>query len=174
MYFSTEMGLLKKWSTANAPTAHDLDCGHLVTNVAARFHPIRVIVGALCIFFLCAGCTVRRATVNEVITPKQVNFVRVGETTIGELADHIGAPDEVTESDFGFVALYYWSDAKSAGVDFGTIGRLFLPYSPTMTLRKTGVTLEQFQVVFDPQWTVRAYGFSRKSTDEPIIWFWPF
>jgi outer membrane protein assembly factor BamE (lipoprotein component of BamABCDE complex) len=133
-----------------------------------------MIVGALCIFFLCAGCTVRRATVNEVITPKQVNFVRVGETTIGELADHIGAPDEVTESDFGFVALYYWSDTKSAGVDFGTIGRLFLPYSPTMTLRKTGVTLEQLQVVFDPQWTVRAYGFSRKSTDEPIIWFWPF
>jgi hypothetical protein len=133
-----------------------------------------VIVGALCLFFLCAGCTVRRATVNEVITPKQVNFVRVGETTIGELADHIGAPDEVTESDFGFVALYYWSDTKSAGVDFGTIGRLFLPYSPTMTLRKTGVTLEQFQVVFDPQWTVRAYGFSRRATDEPVIWFWPF
>jgi outer membrane protein assembly factor BamE (lipoprotein component of BamABCDE complex) len=145
-----------------------------VTNVASHFHSIKLVVGALCIFFLCAGCTVRRATFNEVITPKQVNFVRVGETTIGELADHIGAPDEVTESDFGFVALYYWSDTKSAGVDFGTIGRLFLPYSPTMTLRKTGVTLEQLQVVFDPQWTVRAYGFSRKSTDEPIIWFWPF
>jgi outer membrane protein assembly factor BamE (lipoprotein component of BamABCDE complex) len=142
--------------------------------VASHFHSIKLVVGALCIFFLCAGCTVRRATFNEVITPKQVNFVRVGETTIGELADHIGAPDEVTESDFGFVALYYWSDTKSAGVDFGTIGRLFLPYSPTMNLRKTGVTIEQFQVVFDPQWTVRAYGFSRKSTDEPIIWFWPF
>ena len=145
-----------------------------MTNVAARFHPIRVIVGALCIFFLCAGCTVRRVKFNDVITSEQINFVRVGETTIGELADHIGAPDEVTESDFGFVALYYWSDTKSAAFDFGAIGRLFLPYSPTMALSKTGVTPEQFQVVFDPQWTVRAYGFSRRATDEPVIWFWPF
>jgi hypothetical protein len=30
------------------------------------------------------------------------------------------------------------------------------------------------QVVFDPQWTVRAYGFSRRTTDEPVVWFWPF
>jgi len=145
-----------------------------VTNVATHFHSIRLIVGALCIFFLFAGCTIRRAKLNDVITPEQVNFVRVGQTTIRELADHIGAPDEVTESDFGFVALYYWSDTKSAAFDFGAIGRLFLPYSPTMALSKTGVTPEQFQVVFDPQWTVRAYGFSRRPTDEPVIWFWPF
>jgi hypothetical protein len=145
-----------------------------VTNVATRFHSIRLIVGALCIFFLFAGCTIRRAKLNDVLTPEQVNFVRVGQTTVRELADHIGAPDEVTESDFGFVALYYWSDTKSAAFDFGAIGRLFLPYSPTMALSKTGVTPEQFQVVFDPQWTVRAYGFSRRATDEPVIWFWPF
>jgi outer membrane protein assembly factor BamE (lipoprotein component of BamABCDE complex) len=145
-----------------------------VTDVVARLHSIRLIVGALCIVFLCAGCTVRRAKLNDVITSEQVNFVRVGQTTIRELADHIGSPDEIAESDFGFVALYYWSDTKSAALDFGAIGRLFLPYSPTMALSKTGVTPEQFQVVFDPQWTVRAYGFSRRATDEPVIWFWPF
>ena len=159
---------------ANAPTAHDLDCGPLATNVASHFHSIKLIVGALCILLLCAGCSVRRATLNDVLTPEQVSFIRVGQTTIRELADHIGAPDEVTESDFGVVALYYWSDTKSAGLDLGAIGRLFLPYSPTMRLNKIGITPEQLQVVFDPQWTVRAYGFSRKSTDEPIIWFWPF
>ena len=159
---------------ANAPTAHDLDCGPLVTNVASHFHSIRLVVGALCILLLCAGCSVRRATLNDVLTPEQVSFIRVGQTTIRELADHIGAPDEVTESDFGVVALYYWSDTKSAGLDFGAIGRLFLPYSPTIRLNKIGVTPEQLQVVFDPQWTVRAYGFSRRATDEPVIWFWPF
>ena len=145
-----------------------------MTDVAVRFPSIRLIVGTLCILLLCAGCTVRRAVLNDVVTTEQVNFIRVGETTLVELADHIGAPDEVTESDFGFVALYYWSDTKSAGVDFGAIPRLFLPYAPTMTLNKTGVTPEQFQVVFDPQWTVRAYGFSRRTTDEPVVWFWPF
>ena len=159
---------------ANAPVAHNSGCGHLVTNVPSHVHSIKLVVGAVCILLLCAGCSVRRATLNDVLTPEQVSFIRVGQTTIRELADHIGAPDEVTESDFGVVALYYWSDTKSAGLDFGAIGRLFLPYSPTIRLNKIGVTPEQLQVVFDPQWTVRAYGFSRKSTDEPIIWFWPF
>ena len=159
---------------ANAPVAQNSDYGHSVTNVASYFHSIKLVVGALCILLLCAGCSVRRATLNDVLTPEQVSFIRVGQTTIRELADHIGAPDEVTESDFGVVALYYWSDTKSAGLDFGAIGRLFIPYSPTMRLSKIGVTPEQLQVVFDPQWTVRTYGFSRKSADEPIVWFWPF
>ena len=145
-----------------------------MTNLAARFNSIRLIIGALCILLLCAGCSIRRVTFNDVVTPEQVKFIRIGQTTISELADQIGAPDELTESDFGALALYYWSDTKSAALDFGALGRLFLPYSPTMTLNRTGITPEQLQVMFDPQWTVRAYGFSRKSTDEPVIWFWPF
>jgi hypothetical protein len=145
-----------------------------VTDVAARFPAIRLVAGTLCLL-LCAGCTVRRVVFNDVVTKEQVNFIRVGQTTLPELADHIGAPDDVTESDFGFVALYNWSDTKSAALDFGTIPRLFFgPFVPTMTLTKTGITPEQLQVVFDPQWTVRAYGFSRRTTDEPVVWFWPF
>jgi hypothetical protein len=142
--------------------------------VATNLLSVKLVVGAFCIVLLCAGCTVRRVVYNEVVTLEQVNFIRVGETTIRELADHIGAPDEVTESEFGVVALYYWSDTKSSGLDFGALARLFLPYAPTMTLNKTGITPEQFQVVFDPQWTVRAFGFSRRTTEDPVIWFWPF
>ena len=142
-------------------------------NVEARVASIRLVVGVLCLL-LCVGCSVRRVVFNEVLTPEQINFIRIGQTTIRELADHIGAPDEVTESEFGVVALYYWIDTKSASLDFGALTRLLLPYSPSMTLRKTGITPEQFQVVFDPQWTVRAYGFSRRTTDEPVVWFWPF
>jgi hypothetical protein len=145
-----------------------------VTNVATNLLSVKLVVGACCIVLLCAGCTVRRVVYNEVVTLEQVNFIRVGETTIRELADHIGAPDEVSESEFGVVALYYWSDTKSSGLDFGALARLFLPYAPTMTLNKTGITPEQFQVVFDPQWTVRAFGFSRRTTEDPVIWFWPF
>jgi hypothetical protein len=144
-----------------------------VINVAVRVPSIRLVVGVLC-FLLCVGCSVRRVVFNEVLTPEQINFIRIGQTTIRELADHIGAPDEVTESEFGVVALYYWIDTKSASMDFGALTRLLLPYSPSMTLRKTGITPEQLQVVFDPQWTVRAYGFSRRTTDEPVVWFWPF
>jgi len=145
-----------------------------VTNVATRSIFSACAIGALGLTLLWTGCTVRRVVFNDVVTTEQVNFIRVGQTTLPELVDHIGAPDEVTESDFGFVALYNWSDTKSAALDFGAIPRLFLPYAPTMTLTKTGITPEQFQVVFDPQWTVRAYGFSRRATDEPVVWFWPF
>ena len=145
-----------------------------MTNVATHLLSVKLVVGACCIVLLCASCTVRRVVYNEVVTLEQVNFIRVGETTIRELADHIGAPDEVSESEFGVVALYYWSDTKSSGLDFGALARLFLPYAPTMTLNKTGITPEQFQVVFDPQWTVRAFGFSRRTTEDPVIWFWPF
>jgi hypothetical protein len=134
-----------------------------VTNGAVRFLSIRLVVGTLCLLLLCAGCSVRRVVFNDVVTSEQVNFIRIGQTTILELADHIGAPDEVTESEFGVVALYNWSDTKSAALDFGALA-----------LNKTGITPEQFQVVFDPQWTVRAYGFSRRTTDEPVVWFWPF
>jgi len=140
----------------------------------ARFPSVRFVVGTLCILLLCAGCSVRRVMFNDVLTPEQVNFIRVGQTTIHELVDHIGAPDEVTESDFGVVARYQWSDTKSAALDFGALARLFLPYTPAMTLNKTRITPEEFQVVFDPQWTVHAYGFSRKTTDAPVVWFWPF
>jgi len=142
--------------------------------VAAQSRSIGLIVGTLCLLLLCTGCSVRRVTFNEAMNPEQVNFIRIGQTTLRELSAHIGAPDEVTESDFGFVALYYWSDTKSAALDFGALTRLFLPYSPTLTLSKAGITPEQLQVVFDPQWTIRAYGFSGRSKDEPVIWFWPF
>ena len=145
-----------------------------MTNVTTHCLSTKVVVGTFCIGLLCAGCTVRRVVFNEVVTLEQVNFIRVGETTIRDLSDHIGAPDEVTDSEFGVVALYYWSDTKSSGLDLGALARLFLPYAPTMTLTKTGITPEQLQVVFDPQWTVRAFGFSRRTTEDPVIWFWPF
>ena len=144
-----------------------------MTSVTLHFSLTRIVVGALCLT-LCAGCSVRRIVFNDALTSEQVNFIRIGHTTIRELVDHIGAPDDVSESEFGVVALYYWSDTKSASLDFGALTRLFLPYSPAMTLRKTGITPEQLQVVFDPQWTVRAYGFSQRAKDEPIVWFWPF
>jgi len=159
---------------ANVPVAQNSDCGPLVTNVAARFPSFRVIVGTLCLILLLGGCSVRRVVFNEIVTPEQVSFIRIGQTTIRELVDHIGAPDEVSESEFGVVARYNWSDTKSAAFDFGAIGRLLLPYSPTMTLSKAGINPEQFQVVLNPQLTVRAYGFLRRNTDEPVVWFWPF
>jgi hypothetical protein len=133
-----------------------------------------LISGILCVSLLSAGCSVRRITYNETIANNQVQFIRIGQTSLSEVVSVIGTPDDVSEADAGFVALYNWSDTRSAAVDFGVLARIFLPYSPTMTLNRAGISLEQFQVVFDPQWRVRAYGFSRRGHEDSIIWFWPF
>jgi len=137
--------------------------------------PLRCLVcGILCMLLLSAACSVRRVTYNETIANDQVQFIRIGQTSLSDLVSAIGAPDDVSEADAGFVALYNWSDTKSAAMDFGVIARLFLPYAPTMTLNKAGIALEQLQVVFDADWMVRAYGFSRRGQEDPVIWFWPF
>ena len=91
MCFSVEMGSSRKWSTENELAAHSSDCGPLVTNVAACFPSIRLVIGMLSILLLCAGCSVRRVVFNDVVTSEQVNFIRIGETTMLELADQIGA-----------------------------------------------------------------------------------
>ena len=129
---------------------------------------------AVCLIMLCAGCSVRRVVYNETITTAQIQFIRTGQTTMPDVIEQLGAPDEITEAESGIVTLYNWSDTKSAAIDFGTLARLFLPYSPTMTLTRTGIAPEQFLVVYDPQWTVRAYGFSRWPKEHPVVWFWPF
>jgi len=131
-------------------------------------------IAILSLIVLCSGCSIRRIQYNETITPAQVQFIRMGQTTMSDVVAQLGAPDEMTEADSGVVALYNWSDTKSAAMDFGAIFRLFSPYSPTLTLNRTGVEPAQFLVVYDPQWSVRAYGFSRWPEEEPVIWFWPF
>jgi hypothetical protein len=143
--------------------------------MTSRPHIACWIALALVLALMSAGCSVRRVTYNETIAADRVQFIRTGQTTLQDIVDKLGAPEELTEADSGVIALYNWSDTKSAALDFGALFRLFSPYSPTMTLAKTGIAPEQFMVVFDPQWTVRAYGFSRWPKDKDnIIWFWPF
>ena len=157
----------------NALVVHNSDCGHLVTKVVLHFLP-RSFMGLLGLSILCSGCSVRRVTYNETITTDQIQFIQTGHTTMLDVVNKLGAPDEITESDTGVVALYKWIDAKSAAIDFAKVAGRFIPFSPPLTLGRTDISPEQLQVVFDPQWTVRAYGFSRRTTDEPVVWFWPF
>jgi len=159
--------------TANVPIVHNLSCGHLATKMAMRIFPIRLVAGALCLLLFCGGCSIRRVAFNERITAEQTSFIHAGETTLRQIVDQIGAPDEMTESESGAVALYRWSDTKSASLNMTAIIRLFTPYSPSLTLNNTGVTTEVLEVLFDPDWTVRAYGFTRHRMEEPIMWFWP-
>lgn len=144
-----------------------------MTNLYARVL-VRLIFGFVGICILCAGCSVRRVTYNEAISTDKIQFIQTGHTTMLDIVAKLGAPDEITESETGVVALYNWSDAKSASIDFGALAGRFLPISPPLTLGRTGIAPEQFLVVFDDKWAVRAYGFSRWPKEDNIVWFWPF
>lgn len=120
------------------------------------------------------GCSVRRVVVNDVIAPPQVAFIQVGATSMPQVVAELGAPDEIVESEFGLATIYQWSDTKASGVDFGFIARAFSPYSPSMTLARTGIDMEQFHVHYDSNNVVRTYGFTRHEPTRPLLWFWPF
>lgn len=133
----------------------------------------RGFVSVLCVSLL-AGCSLRRVIVNDVIAPERVKFIQIGATTMPQIVEQLGAPDEMVESDFGLATIYQWSDTKASGVDFGFIAKAFSPYSPTMTLAKTGIDMEQFHVHYDTEGVVRTFGFTRHEPLQPLLWFWPF
>ena len=120
------------------------------------------------------GCSVRRVVINDVIPPANVTFIQSGVTSLPQVVAQLGAPDEILESEFGLATIYQWSDTKASGVDFGFIARFFSPYSPSMTLARTGIDMEQFHVHYDLQGIVRTFGFTRHEPVRPLLWFWPF
>ena len=159
---------------ANGRTVQNLSSGRWVNSVRALLSSTIWIASGFSLVLLSTSCSIRRVVYNDTITTGQTQFIRTGQTTLLDVVDRLGAPDEITESESGVVALYNWSDTKSAAIDPGVLLRFFLPYSPSMTLTRTGIQPQQFLVVYDPQWTVRAYGFSRWPKEDPVVWFWPF
>lgn len=147
--------------------------GRLETNRVITQWLSRAAFIVLCATIM-AGCSVRRVVVNDVIAPSTVTFLQSGMTTLPQVVAQLGAPDEILESEFGLATIYQWSDTKASGVDFGFIARFFSPYSPSMTLAKTGIDMEQLHVHYDSQGRVRTFGFTRHEAVRPLLWFWPF
>lgn len=131
------------------------------------------LLGMLCLVIL-AGCSLRRVVVNDVISPQHVTFIQSESTTMQQVVSRLGAPDEIFESEFGLATVYEWSDTQFSAIDFGYAARAFFPYSPSMTLARTGIDKEQFQVHYDAQGIVRTVGFIRHEGVVPALWFWPF
>lgn len=147
--------------------------GRLETEPVISKRLSRGLLVVLCTAIM-AGCSVRRVVVNDVVAPSAVAFIQSGATTLPQVVAQLGAPDEIVDSEFGLATIYQWSDTRASGVDFGFIFRFFSPYSPSMTLAKTGIDMEQFHVHYDAQGIVRMSGFTRHEPIRPLLWFWPF
>ena len=147
--------------------------GRLESNLVIIQWLSRGVLVVICAAIM-TGCSVRRVVVNDVIPPANVTFIQSGVTSLPQVVAQLGAPDEISESESGLATIYQWSDTKASGVDFGFIARFFSPYSPSMTLARTGIDMEQFHVHYDTQGIVRTFGFTRHEPVRPLLWFWPF
>ncbi|MCP9452457.1 MAG: hypothetical protein NNA23_07205 [Nitrospira sp.] len=131
-----------------------------------------ILLGIFC-FVLFVGCAVRRVAFNDPITARELAFVRLGETTLQEVVERLGAPEDIALDADQLVADFQWSTTRSASLNLGYLFRLISPVSPTFTLSGTGINIEHVQFVCDKNLVVQSYLFGR-ADQHALIEFWPF
>jgi hypothetical protein len=119
------------------------------------------------------GCSFIRLTINDTIVAEDVAFIVPGHTTLREIVDRLGAPDEMREAPGGALILYHFHDANYARVNFGYVLRPWTPIQPDLVLSNIGLGTEVFEVAFDEHWVARQQAFTHHPS-APSHVPWPF
>ncbi len=133
-------------------------------------------VRLLVVFLLCVGlwgCAVRRVDYNTPITPEALSFIRAGETTLHQVVEQLGAPEDITAMSDQIVAEFKWSTTRSSSLNLGYLFRIVSPVAPTMTLSGTGINVQRLLIICDDQLRVRSYAFGL-ADEHALVEFWPF
>ena len=129
----------------------------------------------LSLLFLCSlfACDFRRVVVNDPIIPKEVEFIAPGRTTMQQIVDRLGAPDEITGTKGHLLFRYHFKTSKFFRIDFGALLRLWSPVSPPLSWGNGITGTDAFLVAFDSEWIAqdRNFSFSEKTKQ---VSFWPF
>ncbi len=134
-------------------------------------------------FSLCAsGCPLRwqRVTLNHPIKADDVSFIVPGQTTLKQVLEKLGVPDQIEHSTIGPITQYDFLDAKEFKVDL--LAPLPLAVSAVavvpgsyrqMELQSGGIGPDHFRVFFDSNWIVQSYAFEihPQATEYTL---WPF
>lgn len=114
----------------------------------------------------------QRVTLNQPLTAQDVSFVVNGKTSLSEVVEKLGAPNQVLSSNGGVVARYQFTDGKFFRVDFGWGLRFLIPfYSPELVLGRRGTGIDTFQVTYNDRWVVQDHGFAFHSqASEYRLW----
>jgi hypothetical protein len=116
----------------------------------------------------------QRVTLNQPLSAQDVSFVVNGETSLSEVLETLGAPNQMLSSSGGVVARYEFTDGKYFRVDFGWGLRFFIPfYSPDLVLGAGGVGVDVFQITYNDHWVVQDHGFAVHSQSSEFR-LWPF
>ena len=118
---------------------------------------------------LCAsGCPLRwqRVTLNHPIKADDVSFIVPGQTTLKQVLEQLGVPDQIEHSTIGPITQYDFLDVKEFKVDL--LSPLPLAVSAVavvpgsyrqMELQSGGMGPDHFRVFFDSNWIVQSYAF---------------
>lgn len=132
---------------------------------------LAVVLLAIC--SVLAGCSVRRVNFNEPVTQDSLSFIQPGHTTLHQVVERLGAPEDIIIGSVELIAEFKWSTTRSASLDLGYLFKLISPVSPPVTLSGTGINIERLLVICDSQLVVRSYALG--PTDQhALIEFWPF
>lgn len=141
-----------------------------------------MIILLLALALCTSGCPIRwqRVTLNHPIRDKDASFIEPGRTTLAEILEKLGAPDQLKDSKTGPIAHYYFLDVKEFkvellwGLPFVVPALLAVPGSARdLDLEGGGAGTDQFKVFFDSNWVARGYAFEIHSRATEFM-LWPF
>ena len=116
----------------------------------------------------------QRVTLNQALTAQDVSFVVNGETSLSEVVEKLGAPNQMLSSNGGVIARYQFTDGRYFRVDFGWGLRFLIPfYAPELVLGGGGLGTDAFQVTYNDDWVVQDHGFAFHSQSSEFR-LWPF
>ncbi len=113
----------------------------------------------MCMTFV--GCNVARITLNTPITQEDVAFIVPGQTTLTDVIMKLGAPDSITDSHMGVVAIYRFLDVKYSRVNFGLLAKPWTPIDMDLIISRTGLGTDAFELLCDSNWVVTHQSFLR-------------
>ena len=119
------------------------------------------------------SCQWRRLTVNDPIRPDDVAFIQEGQTTLTEVVERLGPPDDISAAGNAMVARYRFRDGKYFKIDAGRLLAFWSPVTPEMSIARGQLETDVFQVVLDSNGIVQEHAFAFQS---PATRFnpWPF
>lgn len=132
-------------------------------------------ISLLCVLvvLILSGCDFRRVVVNDPLITGSLDELIPGKSTVQDVAQKLGAPDEIQEGSGGMILRYRYGDSKSMRVNFGWIVRVFFPFAPSMNMgRGEGVT-HILHVAMRPDLTFD-HSVIQPPSGTPEFWFWPF
>ena len=120
-----------------------------------------------------SGCDFRRVVVNHPIDAQALETLNPGKSSMQDVVQALGAPDDIAASPDGMVWRYRYGDAKTMRVNFGWIFRIFFPVAPSMHLGRGDDVPQVLHVAINQDGIFGQYHL-QEPLEPPQFSFWPF